>query len=277
MQMTETAGLYEALANAQADIRNPEKTKTAKVKGKTKTGAAYEYEYKYADIADVLSGALPVFSKHGLAILQPTRVENGQLFIETIITHKSGESTSSTYPVCGINNDHQGMGAAMTYARRYALCSMIGVAAEEDTDGQGAAKASGGKPMSVHAAKKEVNWDGIVKAIREAKTEKLLENMATRVTDNEGIWPDSYVTNAREEIEARRKDLTTPTTNGAGPEFAQWDNYDEKLEGLVAVLSEATPEIQAEIWEAEQIEERYSAGMIFPPDKDKLTALLKAA
>lgn len=266
--MTETAGLYEALAAAQAEIKNPEKGKQAKIK--TKTGG--EYSYKYADIADVLSGVLPVFSKHGLAILQPTRVDNGQLFIETIITHKSGESTSSLYPVCGINNDHQAMGGAMTYARRYALCSMIGVAAEEDTDGQGAAKASGGKPMSVHQAKKEVNWDAIEKNIREAKTERLLDNMAARVTENEGVWPDSYVTNAREEIEARRKVLAAPKE-----QFEQWANYEEKIEGLAAVLSEATPEIQAEIWEAEQIEERYSAGMIFPPDKDKLTGLLKAA
>jgi hypothetical protein len=273
MQMTETAGLYEALANAQAEIKNPEKTHDVSFSGRS---------YKYADLADTLAAILPVFSKHGLSIMQPTRIEGEQLVVSTVITHKNGDAVTSDYPVCAIQNDHQKMGAAMSYARRYALSSLCGVTGEFDSDGAGAAKASnaGTKKMSVHQAKKEVAWETIEKTIREAKTERLLDNMATRVTENEGVWPDSYITNAREEIEVRRKALATPEakpTNGAAPDFEQWDNYDEKLEGLVAVLSEATPEIQAEIWEAEQIEERYSAGMIFPPDKDKLTGLLKAA
>lgn len=133
------ATLYAALAAAQGEIQNPPKTKTAK---------AGTYQYKYADIADVLSSALPVLSKHGIAVTQPTRMADGVLWIETTLTHHCGETLSSEYPVCAIIGDHQKMGAAMTYARRYALCSLIGVAAEDDTDGQNAANPAD-KPATI--------------------------------------------------------------------------------------------------------------------------------
>ena len=198
--MAETAGLYEALAAAQAEIKNPEKTHDVSFSGRS---------YKYADLADTLAAILPVFSKHGLSIMQPTRIEGDQLVVSTVVTHKSGQSVTSDYPVCAIQNEHQKMGASLTYARRYSLSALCGVTGEFDSDGMGAAKASnaGTKKMSVHQAKKEVNWDAIEKNIREAKTERLLDNMAARVTENEGSWPDSYVTNAREEIEARRREI----------------------------------------------------------------------
>jgi hypothetical protein len=60
------------------------------------------------------------------------------MYIATRIMHSSGQWIESLYPVCGISGDHQKMGGALTYARRYSLCSMVGVAADEDIDGQGA-------------------------------------------------------------------------------------------------------------------------------------------
>lgn len=199
----EKANIYTALAAAQAEIKNPPKAKEAKIK--TKTGA--EFSYKYADIAEVLTTVLPVLSKHGLAILQPTRIIDNHLCIETVLTHSSGETISSLYPVCQVANDHQQMGSAMTYARRYALCSMVGIAAEDDTDAQGAAKAGGGNPISTHRAKTEINWPEIEKSIRAAKTERALDNMAGRIRDNEGHWPASYIDSAYDEIDARRREL----------------------------------------------------------------------
>jgi len=136
-QSTETAELYAALAAAQAEITNPSKDKIAKVP--TKTGGSYSYSY--ADIADVLNTVRPVLARHGLAVMQLPVMAAGDLLLRTRIAHKSGQWIESEYPVCQIGGDHRVMGAALTYARRYALCPMLGIAADEDTDGETAADA----------------------------------------------------------------------------------------------------------------------------------------
>jgi hypothetical protein len=137
LQSTEIAELYSALSAAQAELANPTKDKTAKVS--TRTGGTYSYSY--ADIADVLEGVRPILSKHGLSILQFTVINDGDLTLRTRLAHKSGQFIEADYPVCRIGGDHQQMGAALTYARRYALCPMLGIAADGDTDANGAAEA----------------------------------------------------------------------------------------------------------------------------------------
>lgn len=126
-----------ALATAQGEFPQIIKTSTATVTGRD---GRQGYSYKYADIADVLKQILPVLAKHKLAVIQPTVIDGSGLFIKTRLVHASGQWIESEYPVCSVNGDHQKMGGAMTYARRYALCSLIGVAADEDTDGQEAAE-----------------------------------------------------------------------------------------------------------------------------------------
>ena len=135
-----TIGLHEALANAQGELKNPDKNKTAKIE--TRNGGSYEYQY--ADISDCLKSVLPVLSKHGISLVQPTRMRDQWLYIETILS-KGDASIRSEYPVCAIGGDHKAMGSAMTYARRYALCSLIGIAAEDDTDGEGASAPAAAK------------------------------------------------------------------------------------------------------------------------------------
>jgi hypothetical protein len=131
--------LVEALAAAQGEFEEIKKEKEAD---------AGSYTYKYADIADVLAAVRPALSKHGLAFSQPTVIEGGTIFIRTRLMHKSGEWMESEYPVASYaNTNHQKIGAALTYARRYAGCSMLGVAAEEDVDaGDGAATAGERRP-----------------------------------------------------------------------------------------------------------------------------------
>ena len=130
-----TDQLDEALAKAQGELKNPEKTKTAKVKGTSKAGKDFEYSYNYADIADGVDIARPVLSKHGIAVIQGTRIEGGCVILETRLSHK-GEWIESDYPVGKADQPHQDLGGAMTYARRYSLFPMLGIAAEEDKDGQ---------------------------------------------------------------------------------------------------------------------------------------------
>lgn len=163
--------LYEALRAAQETLPDVAKNRTAKVKGKSKSGNEFEYSYKYADITDVLSAIRPHFAKHGLTILQPTRIEGNALQVATRIVHDTtGQFEESLYPVAAIGSDHRELGAALTYARRYALCSMIGLAPDEDSDGQVAAAsgAAGGErpppaqtrqqPSSA-AAKRNGTWE----------------------------------------------------------------------------------------------------------------------
>ncbi len=126
--------LSTALAKAQGEFTTIEKRKHAKIK----TNSGKDYGYAYADISDVLAAVLPVLSKNGLSVIQPTVVIEHAMFVVTRLMHNSGQWIESEYPVCSINGDHQKMGGALTYSRRYALCSMLAVSADEDVDGEGA-------------------------------------------------------------------------------------------------------------------------------------------
>lgn len=195
--------LYAALAAAQGELKNPEKTKDGKVKGTAKaSGKDYEYSFKYADIGDVLETILPVLSKHGLSVMQPTRIAESAIILVTRVAHKDGGSIESEYPVCSLNGNHQAMGAALTYARRYALTSLIGVAAVDDTDGEGAADVGEGPrvKLSAHQAKTEINWEAIQDAIHSADTFEKFDKLAKRVEERKGFWPDSYYSVAKEKI-----------------------------------------------------------------------------
>lgn len=129
-----TDKLDAALSAALGELSNPGKSKTAKVQMK----AGGSYSYQYADIADVLTMARPVLSKHKVSMVQGTSIVDGLIILTTRLAH-AGQWVESDYPVCRAGGDHKEMGAAMTYSRRYALTGLIGVAAEDDTDGEGAA------------------------------------------------------------------------------------------------------------------------------------------
>jgi ERF superfamily protein len=149
--LNELAG---ALAAAQGEFPIIDKNRTAQLREPFNGGANGPREYKYADLADVLKGVLPVLSKHKLAVLQPTFVEAGHIFVRTRLVHASGQWIECEYPVCAVHVDHQRMGSALTYAKRYALCALLGVAADEDNDG--VTTASGGAPK---AAEREPGKD----------------------------------------------------------------------------------------------------------------------
>lgn len=194
------ASLYAALSAAQSEMKNPDKTKEAD------TG---KYKYKYADIGDVLEAVLPVLSRHGLSLMQPTKIENNSIILVTRVAHSSGQTIESEYPVCSLNGNHQAMGSAMTYARRYALTSLLGIAAVDDTDGKDAAPSGEGErvQMTAHQAKKEVNWPEIQAAIDKADTFEKLARRAEEVEGRKGFWPDTYYHKARERILSNRLDL----------------------------------------------------------------------
>jgi len=133
--MTTHETLAAALAAAQAAMPPVHKDKTAKVTSK-RTGQTFSYAY--ADLASILSVVRPVLGAHGLALTQRTQIRGNALIVITELRHSSGEVIDCEYPVGPIDQSHQDMGGALTYARRYALCGLVGIAADEDDDGASA-------------------------------------------------------------------------------------------------------------------------------------------
>ena len=123
----ELKALNAAIAKAQGEFPPLVKDKTAK---------AGSFEYSYVDLASVLSAVRPVLSKHGLSVIQ--RFENpsgGGPSIRTELRHADGGVIAASFPL-GEWSTMQQLGSASTYVRRYSLCGMLGIAAEEDDDGR---------------------------------------------------------------------------------------------------------------------------------------------
>lgn len=144
-----TKEIASALAKAQSEMGRLVKDKTARVS--TKSGTSYSFSY--ADLATLLDIAKPALSKYGIAIVQAPSVETinlppardgepakiiGRVTLETRLSHDSGEWLESSLTVMAEDVAPQKIGSAITYARRYALSCMIGVASEDDDDGNSA-------------------------------------------------------------------------------------------------------------------------------------------
>lgn len=126
-----------ALAAAQAEFPVIVKSKTGYTTDTGVDGRPATKPYAYADIADLLNACRPVVASKGITIMQLPRIEAGMMMLDTRL-QLDEEWMEAEYPVCVITAHPREIGAALTYARRYALAPMLGVAAEEDMDGAGA-------------------------------------------------------------------------------------------------------------------------------------------
>jgi ERF superfamily len=130
------AALASALAKAQAELVNPEKSLTATIR----TGRPGEGErsFRYAPLSSGLDVVRKTLGQHEIATLQTTAIDQtaGMVNLTTTLAHASGEWIASDWPVCPIAEtaNPQRMGAALTYARRYALFTLVGIAGEDDVD-----------------------------------------------------------------------------------------------------------------------------------------------
>jgi len=130
------AALASALAKAQAELVNPEKSLTATIR----TGRPGEAErsFRYAPLSSGLDIVRKTLGQHEIATLQTTAIDQtaGMVNLTTTLAHASGEWIASDWPVCPIAEtaNPQRMGAALTYARRYALFTLVGIAGEDDLD-----------------------------------------------------------------------------------------------------------------------------------------------
>jgi hypothetical protein len=126
---SETIGrLAAALAAVQTHAVTVQATETATVRGKTKDGRDYSYDYSYADLADVNEAILPKLGENGLAFIAWTQHTAQGFALVYQLVHESGEWIGGEWLLP--KGDAQTVGSEITYARRYCLSALTGVAAK---------------------------------------------------------------------------------------------------------------------------------------------------
>jgi hypothetical protein len=134
---SETIGtIAAALAKAQAQLVNPEKSLVGTIR--SDQAGKSERSFRYAPLSSGLDIVRKTLSQHEIATVQTTSIDEaaGIVQLSTVLAHASGEWIASDWPVCAISETatpHR-MGAALTYARRYALFTLVGIAGEDDLD-----------------------------------------------------------------------------------------------------------------------------------------------
>jgi hypothetical protein len=129
--MTEaTPALNTALAKVQAELPKLERDRTVEVE--KKSGGTYSYSY--VTLANLSDAVLPLLARHGLAFTtMPGAGSDGKMCLRYHLLHDSGESLSGEFPISG-EGGIQMIGGRITYARRYCLAAVVGVAADEDDE-----------------------------------------------------------------------------------------------------------------------------------------------
>jgi len=126
-----------ALAKAQGELTNPEKSLTATIAA-TPGARGGDRSFRYAPLSSGLDIVRKTLGRHEIAAVQTTAIDAaaGLVRLNTVLAHSSGEWISSEWPVCRVSETvtPQRMGAALTYARRYALFTLVGIAGEDDLD-----------------------------------------------------------------------------------------------------------------------------------------------
>jgi hypothetical protein len=140
-QSENIAELSSALAKAQGDMQ-----------AAIKDSINPFFKSKYADLGSVWDAARPVLSKNGLCVIQTTELMNDKIVMVTTLSHSSGQWIKSYLPLNPSKQDSQGIGAAITYLRRYSLSAIVGVVCDDDDDGEtavgrGKVKAVEAKPL----------------------------------------------------------------------------------------------------------------------------------
>src|SRR5438045_1521761 len=125
-----------ALAKAQAELTNPEKSLVGTIRSPFQRED--DRTFRYAPLSSGLDIVRKTLGKYEIATVQTTSIDKqaGLIRLSTVLAHASGEWISSDWPVCSIKDTvapHR-MGAALTYARRYALFTLVGITGEDDLD-----------------------------------------------------------------------------------------------------------------------------------------------
>lgn len=128
--MNELNELAAAMAKVQAELPKLERDRTVTVK--TKSGEPYSYSY--ATLANLSEAVLPLLAKHGLSfVAMPGSGSEGRMCLRYTLMHASGQALSGEFPISAEGGIQQ-LGGRITYARRYILAAIVGIAADEDDE-----------------------------------------------------------------------------------------------------------------------------------------------
>src|SRR6202049_554598 len=148
---SETIGaIAGALAKAQIELTNPEKSLTATIRSPFPREG--DRSFRYASLSSGLDLVRKSLGRHEIATVQTTSIDEvaGIIRLTTTLAHSSGEWVASDWPVCAVTETmapHR-MGAALTYARRYALFTLVGIAGEDDLDAPDLSRVVRAQPLS---------------------------------------------------------------------------------------------------------------------------------
>jgi len=168
----------------------------------TKDSQNPHFRSRYADLASVQDACFPHLNANGIAIIQPVEAGEGGYFVRTTLLHEGGESLSCIVPLILGKQDMQSFGSAVTYARRYGLMAMAGVAPDDD-DGNSAVDGGGNhQPKAKRTAKPADNSQAI---------EYLTE--ATDLNDLKARWTNMPDAARRDPAVIAAKDKTKDALN----------------------------------------------------------------
>lgn len=188
-----------------------------------KDGLNPHFHSKYVSLDTLMPTILPVLNEHGIVLLQEPTTLEGEPALRTRLIHaETGEQTETTMLLVLAKDDPQGQGSALTYARRYALMSMLGLVADEDDDGNKATPQRRGSMAT--GARADSNGDAAPRTKAEL-LKKLEDNMAAlKLADPSIDWQASFERIAAKNFEGKTRaaDLTVPELRTMVDESAKW-------------------------------------------------------
>jgi hypothetical protein len=227
MQKSESiAELAKALAKAQGEMEPAKKGSENPY-----------YRSKYADLSQVMEAIRKPLSANGLAVSQLIQPDSEEAIVETILMHESGEWLSSIITLKPVKADPQGLGSAITYARRYALSAIVGLATEEDDDAEKAMGHNSSSSSQV-PAQKQTNPQSMV-TTEQLKTfwgslkklgwssDQVHHRLGIKSLKNDWLAKGKTLTEAYDLITKTSPMEEVPSSNPTGLSF---DPYNVKIE-----------------------------------------------
>lgn len=186
--------IYAALAAAQAQMGPA-----------VKDASNPHFKSKYADLSNVVDACLPALNANGIAVVQPPYDDDTGRYVKTIFYHgETGDSIECRVPLIVQKNDMQGYGSAVTYARRYGLMAMAGIAPEDDDGNAAVAAAPKSAPRQERPAPADMSEkaDRMIAAIKEK---------GLAVTEHPRFVEDMQAMRAADAVNAARVDAEIAT------------------------------------------------------------------
>mgnify|MGYP003635372559 CR=1 FL=1 len=259
------ARLALALCLAQADIKDAKTNKKNAFIGNS-----------YADLTAVWQACRKALTDHDLAVVQRFKTEDGELILETILMHTSGETISSELPLMLVKDWHS-LGSGISYARRYSLCALVGItpdadAPDADDDGAKAqedskkAPVAGSRKSYPKRKKKEEKED---KGFQESRTLGL-ETIKEKAMSILNVVPeaDEYLRN-KDVDPADPPAQILETIVKLGPEGIRKKITDSLKEAKKKEMEEKAKEIAANADRVEPLEEDPARDVVEQPEEDK--------